>query len=147
MIQWSPNVGFLKFQDLGSIELFKPVQHFPPTLLIDIDTKMILYMGRLTRRHLRLSSLGNATYSWLSGKFTDFQISILCHHIVFTKCSFGIYNQKSSKYVHSLLRNNSTKMQAKKTTYIGVPKLFANISNAHVHLVHHEHTRPRHISQ
>ena len=28
--------------------------------------------------------------------------------------------------MHSLLRNNSTKMQAKKKTYIGVPKLFAN---------------------
>ena len=37
-----------------------------PTLLIDIDTKMILYMGKLTRCHLRLSSLGNATYSWIS---------------------------------------------------------------------------------
>ena len=37
--------------------------------------------------------------------------------------------EKSSKYVHSLLRNNSTKMQAKKTTYIRVPKLFANGSN------------------
>ena len=89
---------------------------------------MILYMGKLTRSHLRLSSLGNATYSWMSGKFTDLQISILCHHIVSTKFpfEFHIQNQKSSKYVHSLLRNNSTKMQANKTTYIGVPKLFAN---------------------
>ena len=33
--------------------------------------------------------------------------------------------------MHSLLRNNSTKMQAKKTTHIRVPKLFANGSNTH----------------
>ena len=61
------------------------------TLLIDIDTKMILYMGKLTRSYLRLSSLGNATYSWMSGKFTDFQISILCHHIVSKKFSFEFH--------------------------------------------------------
>ena len=36
------------------------------TLVIDINTKMILYMGKITRSHLRLSPLGNATYSWIS---------------------------------------------------------------------------------
>ena len=47
--------------------------------------------------------------------------------------------------MHSLLRNNSTKMQAKKKTYIGVPKLFANGSNvrlpeeANVILGHRRH--------
>ena len=38
--------------------------------------------------------------------------------------------------MHSLLRNNSTKMQAKKTTYIRVPKLFANGSNKDRHRLH-----------
>ena len=41
--------------------------------------------------------------------------------------------------MHSLLRNNSTKMQAKKTTYIRVPKLFANGSN-YYHKLSNLHT-------
>ena len=57
-------------------------------------------MRKLTRSHLRLSSLGNATYSWMSGKFTDFQISILCHHIVSTKFSFEFHEFRIKNHLN-----------------------------------------------
>ena len=73
--------------------------------------------------------LCKAGFQPMSGKFTDFQISIVCHLIVSTKFSFEFHEFRIKnhlcKYAFVVEKQFNKDASKKKNTYHRVPKLFA----------------------